>query len=156
MGSVDPESFDTLHSFSNAFEMPFVTPWFPEKKSGQNPGSQVPREEVRLEPRFPGTQRKIQIRTQVSRYPEKKSDQNLNSHRKSQFRTLVPRKKKQVRTLVQGDKVRLQLEPWFKEKKSGQNPGSQRTKTLKFQPQELYLGSKSNFFEMVNGPFNKP
>ena len=34
MGSVDPESFDTLHSFSNAFEMPFVTPWFPEKTSG--------------------------------------------------------------------------------------------------------------------------
>ena len=34
MGSVDPESFDTLHSFSNAFEMPFVTPWFPEKKTG--------------------------------------------------------------------------------------------------------------------------
>ena len=35
MGSVDPESFDTLHSFSNAFEMPFVTPWFPEKNSGK-------------------------------------------------------------------------------------------------------------------------
>jgi len=33
MGSVDPESFDTLHSFSNAFEMPFVTPWFPEKNT---------------------------------------------------------------------------------------------------------------------------
>ncbi|XP_040568809.1 glutamate receptor 1 [Lepeophtheirus salmonis] len=30
MGSVDPESFDTLHSFANAYEMPFVTPWFPE------------------------------------------------------------------------------------------------------------------------------
>ena len=34
MGAVDPESFDTLHSFSNAFEMPFVTPWFPEKNFG--------------------------------------------------------------------------------------------------------------------------
>lgn len=30
MGSVDPESFDTLNSYANAFEMPFVTPWFPE------------------------------------------------------------------------------------------------------------------------------
>ena len=30
MGTVDPESFDTLHSYANAFEMPFVTPWFPE------------------------------------------------------------------------------------------------------------------------------
>jgi hypothetical protein len=27
MGTVDPESFDTLHSYANAFEMPFVTPW---------------------------------------------------------------------------------------------------------------------------------
>ena len=35
MGAVDPESFDTLHSFSNAFEMPFVTPWFPEKNFGK-------------------------------------------------------------------------------------------------------------------------
>ena len=35
MGAVDPESFDTLHSFSNAFEMPFVTPWFPEKNFGE-------------------------------------------------------------------------------------------------------------------------
>ncbi len=35
MGSVDPESFDTLHSFSNAFEMPFVTPWYPEKVPGR-------------------------------------------------------------------------------------------------------------------------
>jgi hypothetical protein len=34
MGSVDPESFDTLHSFANAFQMPFVTPWFPEKATG--------------------------------------------------------------------------------------------------------------------------
>ncbi len=30
VGTVDPESFDTLHSYANAFEMPFVTPWFPE------------------------------------------------------------------------------------------------------------------------------
>ncbi len=30
MGTVDPESFDTLHSYSNAFEMPFVTPLVPE------------------------------------------------------------------------------------------------------------------------------
>ncbi len=39
MGSVDPESFDTLHSFANAFQMPFVTPWFPEKSSGKSPES---------------------------------------------------------------------------------------------------------------------
>ena len=30
MGTVDPESFDTLNSYAKAFEMPFVTPWFPE------------------------------------------------------------------------------------------------------------------------------
>lgn len=36
MGTVDPESFDTLHSFANAFEMPFVTPWFPEKTGGNS------------------------------------------------------------------------------------------------------------------------
>ncbi len=34
MGAVDPESFDTLHSYANAFEMPFVTPWFPETAFG--------------------------------------------------------------------------------------------------------------------------
>ena len=34
MGAVDPESFDTLHSYANAFEMPFVTPWFPETAYG--------------------------------------------------------------------------------------------------------------------------
>ena len=28
MGTVDPESFDTLHSYANAFEMPFLTPWY--------------------------------------------------------------------------------------------------------------------------------
>ena len=30
VGSVAPDSFDTLHSYSNTFQMPFVTPWFPE------------------------------------------------------------------------------------------------------------------------------
>lgn len=33
LGAVSPESFDTLHSYSNTFQMPFVTPWFPEKVS---------------------------------------------------------------------------------------------------------------------------
>lgn len=33
MGAVSPDSFDTLHSYSNTFQMPFVTPWFPEKVS---------------------------------------------------------------------------------------------------------------------------
>ena len=37
MGTVDPESFDTLHSYSNAFEMPFVTPWFPESMYSSSP-----------------------------------------------------------------------------------------------------------------------
>ncbi|XP_066250045.1 glutamate receptor 1-like isoform X2 [Euwallacea similis] len=31
VGAVSPDSFDTLHSYSNTFQMPFVTPWFPEK-----------------------------------------------------------------------------------------------------------------------------
>ena len=43
MGAVDPESFDTLHSFSNAFEMPFVTPWFPEKIYGKKDDGECPR-----------------------------------------------------------------------------------------------------------------
>ncbi|XP_046997299.1 glutamate receptor 1-like [Schistocerca americana] len=30
LGAVSPDSFDTLHSYSNTFQMPFVTPWFPE------------------------------------------------------------------------------------------------------------------------------
>lgn len=30
VGTVDPESLDTMHSYANAYEMPFVTPWFPE------------------------------------------------------------------------------------------------------------------------------
>lgn len=33
LGAVTPESFDTLHSYTNTFQMPFVTPWFPEKVS---------------------------------------------------------------------------------------------------------------------------
>lgn len=33
VGAVSPDSFDTLHSYSNTFQMPFVTPWFPEKVS---------------------------------------------------------------------------------------------------------------------------
>lgn len=32
VGTVDPESLDTLHSYANAYEMPFVTPWFPESR----------------------------------------------------------------------------------------------------------------------------
>ncbi|KAF7990138.1 hypothetical protein HCN44_009873 [Aphidius gifuensis] len=31
LGAVGPDSFDTFHSYSNTFQMPFVTPWFPEK-----------------------------------------------------------------------------------------------------------------------------
>lgn len=31
LGAVSPDSFDTFHSYSNTFQMPFVTPWFPEK-----------------------------------------------------------------------------------------------------------------------------
>lgn len=31
LGAVPPDSFETLHSYSNTFQMPFVTPWFPEK-----------------------------------------------------------------------------------------------------------------------------
>lgn len=33
LGAVSPDSFDTLHSYSNTFQMPFITPWFPEKVS---------------------------------------------------------------------------------------------------------------------------
>lgn len=33
LGAVSPDSFDTLHSYSNTFQMPFLTPWFPEKVS---------------------------------------------------------------------------------------------------------------------------
>jgi Receptor family ligand binding region len=31
LGAVSPDSFDTLHSYSNTFQMPFITPSFPEK-----------------------------------------------------------------------------------------------------------------------------
>lgn len=31
LGAVSPDSFDTFHSYANTFQMPFVTPWFPEK-----------------------------------------------------------------------------------------------------------------------------
>ncbi|XP_017305182.1 glutamate receptor 1-like [Diaphorina citri] len=31
LGAVSPDSFDTFHSYSNTFQMPFITPWFPEK-----------------------------------------------------------------------------------------------------------------------------
>nr|QGW50658.1 ionotropic receptor 16 [Propsilocerus akamusi] len=31
LGAVSSDSFDTLHSYSNTFQMPFVTPHFPEK-----------------------------------------------------------------------------------------------------------------------------
>lgn len=34
MGTVDPESFDTLRSYADSFEMPFLTPWFPESIYG--------------------------------------------------------------------------------------------------------------------------
>ncbi|KAK3880905.1 hypothetical protein Pcinc_014628 [Petrolisthes cinctipes] len=32
VASVQPDSFDTLHSYANTFQMPFVTPWFPENR----------------------------------------------------------------------------------------------------------------------------
>ncbi|XP_045784619.1 glutamate receptor 1-like [Maniola jurtina] len=31
LGAIPPDSFDTLHSYTNTFQVPFVTPWFPEK-----------------------------------------------------------------------------------------------------------------------------
>nr|QRN45436.1 kainate-selective glutamate receptor 1 [Carausius morosus] len=39
LGAVSPDSFDTLHSYSNTFQMPFVTPWFPEKVLTPSSGS---------------------------------------------------------------------------------------------------------------------
>ncbi|XP_072931071.1 glutamate receptor 1-like [Epargyreus clarus] len=30
MGFVPPDAFATLHSYANTFEVPFITPWFPE------------------------------------------------------------------------------------------------------------------------------
>ncbi|XP_060535299.1 glutamate receptor 1-like [Cylas formicarius] len=38
LGAVSPDSFDTLHSYSNTFQMPFVTPWFPEKVKAPSSG----------------------------------------------------------------------------------------------------------------------
>ncbi|XP_034839785.1 glutamate receptor 1-like isoform X1 [Maniola hyperantus] len=38
LGAVTPESFDTLHSYTNTFQMPFVTPWFPEKVNPPSSG----------------------------------------------------------------------------------------------------------------------
>ncbi|XP_076056317.1 glutamate receptor 1-like [Oratosquilla oratoria] len=37
VGSVQPDSFDTLHSYANTFHMPLVTTWFPENV--RNPSS---------------------------------------------------------------------------------------------------------------------
>ncbi|KAK7793358.1 hypothetical protein R5R35_008509 [Gryllus longicercus] len=39
LGAVSPDSFDTLHSYTNTFQMPFVTPWFPEKVLAPSSGS---------------------------------------------------------------------------------------------------------------------
>ena len=33
VGAVNPDSFDTLHSYSNTFQVPSLTPYFPEKVS---------------------------------------------------------------------------------------------------------------------------
>ncbi|XP_050683641.1 glutamate receptor 1-like [Leptidea sinapis] len=38
LGSVPSDSFSTLHSYSNTFRMPFITPWFPEKLHISSPG----------------------------------------------------------------------------------------------------------------------
>ncbi|CAL4075670.1 unnamed protein product, partial [Meganyctiphanes norvegica] len=38
VGSVQPDSFDTLHSYANTFQMPFVTPWFPENVPNPSSG----------------------------------------------------------------------------------------------------------------------
>jgi len=39
VGAVSPDSFDTLHSYSNTFQMPFVTAWFPEQVQPPSSGS---------------------------------------------------------------------------------------------------------------------
>lgn len=39
LGAVSPDSFDTLHSYCNTFQMPFITPWFPEKVHSPSSGS---------------------------------------------------------------------------------------------------------------------
>ncbi|XP_059614013.1 glutamate receptor 1-like [Phlebotomus argentipes] len=38
LGAVSPDSFDTLHSYCNTFQMPFITPWFPEKVQSPSSG----------------------------------------------------------------------------------------------------------------------
>ncbi|XP_069955932.1 glutamate receptor 1 isoform X3 [Cherax quadricarinatus] len=38
VGSVPPDSFDTLHSYANTFQMPVVTPWFPENVPNPSSG----------------------------------------------------------------------------------------------------------------------
>ncbi|XP_066945565.1 glutamate receptor 1-like isoform X2 [Macrobrachium rosenbergii] len=38
VGSVQPDSFDTLHSYANTFQMPFITPWFPENVPNPSSG----------------------------------------------------------------------------------------------------------------------
>ncbi|XP_068233552.1 glutamate receptor 1-like [Palaemon carinicauda] len=38
VGYVQPESFDTLHSYANTFQMPFVTSWFPENVPNPSSG----------------------------------------------------------------------------------------------------------------------
>ena len=37
LGYVNPDAFDTLHSYANTFQMPFVAPWFPQKVSNLVP-----------------------------------------------------------------------------------------------------------------------
>ncbi|KAL7299265.1 hypothetical protein TKK_0007854 [Trichogramma kaykai] len=39
IGAVNSDSFDILHSYSNTFQMPFITPWFPEKVLQPSSGS---------------------------------------------------------------------------------------------------------------------
>lgn len=51
LGTVDPESFDTLHSYANAFEMPFVTPWFPESLY-HGPSDNVQSYAVQIRPEY--------------------------------------------------------------------------------------------------------
>ncbi|XP_042864773.1 glutamate receptor 1-like [Penaeus japonicus] len=38
VGAVQPDSFDTLHSYANTFQIPFVTPWFPENVPNPSSG----------------------------------------------------------------------------------------------------------------------
>ena len=52
MGTVDPESFDTLHSYANAFEMPFVTPWFPESIYSSSPKDWKQQFAIQIRPEY--------------------------------------------------------------------------------------------------------